>query len=65
MTAAAVYAVPAAKPGPVYRLRECNIKEGVALAGNIQIVAVDYRTLLQRLEIAVETFAATGHLTDL
>lgn len=61
----ALYAVPAAKPGPVYRLRECAIKDGTALAGDIQIIAVDYRTFLQRLEIAVETFAATGDLVDL
>jgi hypothetical protein len=61
----ALYALPAAKPGPVYRLRECSIKDGIALAGNIQIIAVDYRAFLQRLQIAVETFAATGHLTDL
>jgi hypothetical protein len=49
----------------IYRLRECNIKDGMALAGDIQIIAVDYRTFLQRLEIAVEAFAATGHLADL
>jgi hypothetical protein len=61
----ALYAVPAATPGPVYRLRECSIKDGIALAGNIQIIAVDYRTFLQRLGIAVEAFSATGHLTDL
>jgi len=61
----ALYAVPAAKPGPVYRLRECSIKDGIAIAGDIQVVAVDYRTFLQRLEIAVETFAATGHPADL
>ena len=61
----ALYAVPAAKPGPVYRLRECRIKNGIAIAGDIQIVAVDYRTFLQRLEIAVETFTATGHPADL
>jgi hypothetical protein len=61
----ALYAVPAAKPGPVYRLRECSLKDGIALPGNIQIIAADYRTFLQRLQIAVETFAATGHLTDL
>ena len=61
----ALYAVPAAKPGPVYRLRECSIKGGIALARDIQIIAVDYRAFLQRLEIAVETFAATGHLADL
>jgi hypothetical protein len=35
------------------------------LAGDIQIIAVDCRTFLQRLEIAVETFAATGDLVDL
>ena len=61
----ALYAVPAAKPGPVYRLRECSIKDGIAIAGDIKVVAVDYRTFLQRLEIAVETFAATGHPADL
>jgi len=61
----ALYAVPAAKPGPVYRLRECRIKNGIAIAGDIQIVAVDYRTFLQRLQIAVEAFAATGHPADL
>ena len=61
----ALYAVPAAKPGPVYRLRECSIKDGIASAGAIQVVAVDYRTFLQRLQIAVETFAATGHPGDL
>jgi hypothetical protein len=46
-------------------LRECSIKDGIALAGEIQIIAVDYRTFPQRLEIAVQTFAATGHLADL
>jgi hypothetical protein len=46
-------------------LRECSIKDDIALAGNIKIIAVDYRTFLQRLEIAVETFAATGHPADL
>jgi hypothetical protein len=56
--------VPAAKPGPVYRLRECSIKDGIALAADIQIIAVDYRTFLRRLETAVETFATTGHLAD-
>jgi hypothetical protein len=61
----ALYAVPAAKPGPVYRLRECSIKDGIASAGDIQIIAMDYRTFLQHLESAVETFAATGHPTDL
>jgi hypothetical protein len=61
----ALYAVPAAKPGPVYRLRECSIKDGIAIAGDIQVVAMDYRTFLQHLEIAVETFAATGHPADL
>jgi len=61
----ALYAVPAAKPGPVYRLRECTIKDGIASASDIQVVAVDYQTFLQRLEIAVETFAATGHPADL
>jgi hypothetical protein len=61
----ALYAVPAAKPGPVYRLRECSVKDGIALAADIQIIAADYRTFLRRLEIAVETFAATGHLADL
>ena len=61
----ALYAVPAAKPGPVYQLRECSIKDGIAIAGDIQIVAVDYRIFLQRLEIAVETFTATGHPADL
>lgn len=61
----ALYAIPAAKPGPVYRLRECSIKDGTALGGNIQVIAADYRAFLQHLAIAVETFAATGHLTDL
>ena len=61
----ALYAVPAAKPGPVYRLRECTIKDRIAIAGDIQVVAVDYRTFLQRLQIAVEAFAATGHPADL
>ncbi len=60
-----LYAVPAAKPGPVYRLRECSIKDGIALAGDVQVIAADFRTFLQRLEIAVEIFAATGHLADL
>jgi hypothetical protein len=46
-------------------LREYSIKNGIALAGNIQIIAVDYRTFLQRLQIAGDTFAATGHPGDL
>jgi hypothetical protein len=61
----ALYAVPAAKPGPVYRLREYSINNGIALAGNIKIIAVDYRTFLQRLQTAVDTFVATGHPADL
>jgi hypothetical protein len=61
----AFYALPAAKAGPVYRLRECAIRDGVAEARDVQIVAGDLRAFLQRLKLAVETFASTGNLTDL
>jgi hypothetical protein len=45
-------------------LRECSIKDGIALAGDVQVIAADFRTFLQHLEIAVEIFAATGHPAD-
>ena len=58
---------PAAKPGPVYRLRECSIKDGIALAGDVQGIAADFRTFPQRLEIAVERISVpvTGRLLRL
>jgi hypothetical protein len=63
----ALYVLPATKAGPVYRLRNCAIRDGVASArhGDIQIVAGDLRAFLERLKFAVETFAKSGSLTDL
>jgi len=61
----ALYALPAAKAGPVYRLRDYVLRDGVAEARDVQIVAGDLRAFLQRLKLAVETFTSTGNLTDL
>jgi hypothetical protein len=63
----ALYVLPAAEAGPVYRLRDCAIRDGVASArpGDVQIVAGDLRAFLQRLKFAVETFTKTGSLTGL
>jgi hypothetical protein len=63
----ALYALPAGGAGPVYRLRDCAILEGVALAGTggAEAVAGDLQEFLQHLKLAVETFTSTGGLTDL
>jgi hypothetical protein len=61
----ALYALPAAAAGPVYRLRDCAIRDGVADARGGRIVAKDLQEFLQRLEIAVKTYAGTGKPTDL
>ena len=63
----ALYALPAAGTGPVYRSRDCALLDGVgaASAGGVETVAGDLREFLQHLELAVETFSRTGGLTDL
>ena len=61
----ALYALPAAKAGPVYRLRDYVLRDGVAGARDARIAAGDLQAFLQRLKLAVETFASTGSLTDL
>jgi hypothetical protein len=61
----ALYALPAAEAGPVYRLRDCAIWDGLAGAGEIQTVAKDLQEFLQHLETAVSTYTRTGDLTEL
>jgi hypothetical protein len=61
----ALYAVPAAEGGPVYRLHDYVLQDGVAYARDVQIAAGDLQAFLQRLKLAVETFTSTGDLTDL
>jgi hypothetical protein len=61
----ALYALPAAQAGPVYRLRDCALRDGVAGARGARVVADDLQAFLQSLELAVETFVSTGNLTDL
>ncbi len=61
----ALYALPAAEAGPVYRLRDCAPRDGVAGARGVQVVAEDLQAFLQSLKLAVETFTSTGNLTDL
>jgi hypothetical protein len=61
----ALYALPAADPGPVYRLRDCALHDGVADAQGAETVAADLQGFLQRLELAVERFTSTGDLIDL
>ena len=61
----ALYVIPAAKAGPVYRLRDYVIRDGVADARYAQIAAGDLQEFLQRLRLAVQTFTSTGNLTDL
>jgi len=61
----ALYAPSAAEAGPVYRLRECAIWNGVAAAREIQTVAEDLQEFLQHLQTAIGTYTRTGDLTDL
>jgi hypothetical protein len=61
----ALYVLPAAQAGPVYRLRDPVLRNGVADARNAQIAAGDLQAFLQRLKLAVQTFTSTGNLTDL
>lgn len=63
----ALYALPAAGAGPVYRLRDCALLDGaaVASAGGAEAAAGDLREFLQHLKLAVGTFTRTGGLTGL
>jgi hypothetical protein len=61
----AVYALPAAEAGPVYRLRDFALLDGVADAQGVETVAGDLQDFLQRLRLAVEVFTSTGSLTGL
>lgn len=61
----ALYVLPAAEAGPVYRLRDCALLDGVADAQGVETVAGDLQEFLQRLRLAAETFTGTGSLTDL
>ena len=61
----ALYAVPVAAAGPVYRLRDCAIADGLAEAGDVRGVAAAFQDFLERLRVAVATLAATAELTDL
>lgn len=61
----ALYVLPAAEAGPVYRLRDCALLDGVADARGVETVADDLQEFLQRLKLAAETFMSTGNLTDL
>lgn len=61
----ALYALPAAEAGPVYRLRDYARRDGVADARGVQIAAKDLQALLQRLKLALATFTSTGRLIDL
>jgi hypothetical protein len=64
----ALYALPAAEAGPVYRLRDYVLLDGAADvrdARDVQIAAGDLRAFLERLKLAVEISASTGGLTDL
>lgn len=61
----ALYVLPAAQAGPVYRLRDYVLREGVADARDVQIAADGLQAFLQRLKLAVQTFTSTGNLTDL
>jgi hypothetical protein len=61
----ALYVLPAAQAGPVYRLRDYALRDGVADARDAQIAASDLQAFLQRLKLAVQTFTSTGNITDL
>jgi hypothetical protein len=61
----ALYTLPAAAAGPVFRLRDYVLRDGVADARDVQIVAGDLLAFLDRLKLAIEIFASTGNLTDL
>lgn len=60
-----LYALPAAEAGPVYRLRDFALVDGVADTQVVETAASDLQEFLHRLRAAVEVFASTGSLTDL
>lgn len=63
----ALYVLPLAEAGPVYRLRDCAVVAGVAdpRSAEAQIAARDLQDFLRRLREAVSEYASTGDLTSL
>lgn len=60
----ALYALPAAEAGPVYRLRDFALHDGVADVRGIEAAAGDLQEFLHP-RLAVEVFTSDGRLTDL